>query len=162
MELLLELLDTTSEESPDVKDSLGSINKIAGMLFGKEAGPVKDGKRSKKAKYFGVAHTKSFLKDAKDSPIKLTFDNSTDSGEFEINSLVPLKIERGSDVDKAIRKLYKEHKVSSKKKTNYIVVGDRTYLREIHIGHAVHKHAVALVKAALKLINSSESREAKE
>jgi hypothetical protein len=134
MELLLELLDTTSAESPEVKASMPSIQKIAKALFGKEAGPVKDLKRSKEAKFFGVAHEKSTFENEKGHAIKLTFDNSTDSGEFEINSLVPLQIERGSDLDLAIKKLYKEYKVHSNKKMRYLVKGDFTYLREVHLG----------------------------
>lgn len=155
--LLKEAKEEKSPEMTDeVKEAKPHLNKIAGMLFGKKCEPVVDEKRGKEAKFFGVANTRSKLLDSKGRGIRLTFDNSTDSGEFEINSLTPLKIVQGGDLDKAIKALYKKHKVQSKKKTNYLDVDGEMLMREIHLGRSPGETAVRLVKDALKLIRGEK------
>lgn len=150
--LLRESAEATSEKGSSVQDAKPHLNKISSMLFGKKCEPVVDDKRSKKPIFFGVANSKSKVHDARGKPMRLTFDNSTDSGEFEINSLTPLHIVDGGDLDKKIRALYKKHKVSSKKKTNYLDVGGEMVMREIHLGVSPTEHAVRLVRDFLKLI----------
>lgn len=130
------------------------INKISKLLFNQESGPVKDLKRSKTADFWGVSHQKSIFKDEKGKQIKLTFDNSTDSGEFEINSLTPLKIKKGSNLDKSIKTLYKECNVKSEKKMNYIIIDNETVLREIHLGKNISNNEVEFVKSLIKLITA--------
>lgn len=161
MELLKELSllieAKESKEKPlaltdEVKEAKPHLNKISMMLFGQKAGPVVDEKRSKDPIFFGVSNARSKIMDERGKPIRLTFDNSTDSGEFEINSLTPLKIVQGGDLDKAIRALYKKHKVHSKKKTNYLDVDGDMVLREIHIGVSPDDAAVKLVRDVIKLI----------
>jgi hypothetical protein len=157
----LTLLEEAKEEkvpvlTDEVKEAKPNLNKISAMLFGKKCEPVVDEKRSKEPKYFCVANTRSKLLDAKGRGIRLTFDNSTDSGEFEINSLTPLKIVQGSDLDKAIKALYKKHKVQSKKKTNYLDVDGEMLMREIHLGTSPGEPAVRLVKDAIKLIRGEK------
>lgn len=154
--LLKEATDEVVKLSDAVKDAKPNLNKISAMLFGKKCEPVVDAKRSKKPIFFGVDNARSKLLDSKGKGIKLTFDNSTDSGEFEINSLTPLKIEQGGDLDKAIKALYKKHKVGSKKKTNYLDVDGTMVMREIHLGVSPTEHAVKLVRDAMKLIRGEK------
>jgi hypothetical protein len=162
LQLLLELLDTTSVDSADVKGSKSSINRIAQMLFRQDAGPVKDLKRSKEAKFFGVADARSVFIGPNGKGVRLTFDNSTDSGEFEINSLVPLGITKGSEEDKAIKQLYKDLEIESKKRTNYIISGDQTLLREIHLGKVITHDTVKMVRAITKMLRKEEPEEKKD
>lgn len=162
MSLLLELLDTTSLHSADIKHSKSKINHIAQILFNQDAGPVKDLKRSKEAKFFGVANAKSTILDSKGDGIRLTFDNSTDSGEFEINSLSPLKIVKGSEEDSAIKSLYKALKIESKKKTNYVVIGDQTLMREVHLGKVITSDTIKFVKGLLKIVKKADPEEEAE
>ena len=82
----------------------------------------------------------------------LTFDNSTDSGEFEVNSLVPLMIERGTPEDHKILSLYRKFGVRSKKKTSYIAHGDKIVLRELFLGKDVDENAVRFMKAVVKIL----------
>src|ERR1039457_5543747 len=100
------------------------VDEIAQMLFKKNAGLVKDPKHDKDKDYLGVAHEKSLIRTQNGKPLHLTFDNSTDSGEFEIDSLTPLKIEKGGDLDREIKKLFSKHDVESKKNTSYVVKSD--------------------------------------
>lgn len=150
--LLKESEEATSENGSAVKEAKPNLNKIAVALFGRKCEPVTDTKRSKKPIFFGVANARSRLLDPKGKGVKLTFDNSTDSGEFEINSLTPLNIVQGGDLDKKIRSLYKKFKVSSKKKTNYIDVDGEMVLREIHLGTSPAENAVKLVHNFIKLV----------
>ena len=154
--LLTEAAEATSENGDVVKAAKPHLNKISMMLFGKKCGPVVDEKRSKEAKYFGVSNARSKILGPKEKALRLTFDNSTDSGEFEINSLTPLHIVQGSDLDKKIRALYKKFKVNSKKKTNYLDEDGEMVMREIHLGVEPGEHAVKLVKDALKLIRGEK------
>lgn len=160
--LLKESAEATSESGDAVKEAKPNLNKISMALFGRKCEPVVDEKRSKKAIFFGVANTKSKILDEKGRGIKLTFDNSTDSGEFEINSLTPLKIVQGSDLDKHLNKLYKKFKVASKKKINYLDVDGEMLLREIHLGVSPTENAVKLVRDALKLIRGEKPSEDEE
>ena len=154
--LLKESAEATSEKGEAVKEAKPHLNKISTLLFSKKCEPVVDEKRSKKPIFFGVANTRSKLVDAKGKGIKLTFDNSTDSGEFEINSLTPLKIIQGGELDKQIKSLYKKHKVSSKKKINYLDIDGEMVLREIHLGTSPNEHAVKLVRDLVKLIRGEK------
>ena len=154
--LLKEAAEVTSENGPAVKEAKPHLNRISMALFGRKCEPVVDSKRSKKAVFFGVSNTRSKLLDAKGKGVKLTFDNSTDSGEFEINSLTPLKIVQGGDLDKQINSLYKKFKVSSKKKTNYLDVDGEMVLREIHLGTSPSEHAVKLVRNFIKLVHGEK------
>jgi hypothetical protein len=160
--LLKESAEATSEGGDAVKEAKPNLNKISMALFGRKCEPVVDEKRSKKAIFFGVSNTRSKILDAKGRGIKLTFDNSTDSGEFEINSLTPLKIVQGSDLDKHLNKLYKKFKVASKKKINYLDVDGEMVLREIHLGVSPSENAVKLVRDALKLIRGENPSEDEE
>src|ERR1035437_8806814 len=154
--LLLREAEATSEKGEAVKDAKPHLNKISTLLFSKKCEPVIDEKRSKKPIFFGVDNTRSKLVDAKGKSIKLTFDNSTDSGEFEINSLTPLKIVQGGDLDKQIKALYKKFKVSSRKKTNYLDVEGEMLLREIHLGVSPNEQTVKLVRDVLKLVRGEK------
>jgi len=158
LELLLELLDSTSEKSPEIQEMAPFIHAIARLLFGTKARAVKDSKRGKEAKFFGVAHERSRIKDPKGKPLMLTFDNSTDSGEFEINSLLKLDIEKDGDIDLEIKKLFKEFQVKSKKKMNYVMQGDRYVLREIHLGKEINELTVAMVEKLLKLLSNKPEK----
>ena len=160
--LLRESAEATSEGGDAVKEAKPNLNKISMALFGKKCEPVVDEKRSKKAIFYGVANTRSKVLDAKGKGIKLTFDNSTDSGEFEINSLTPLKIVQGSDLDKLINKLYKKFKISSKKKVNYLDVDGEMVIREIHLGVSPTESAVKLVRDVLKLIRGEKPEDDEE
>lgn len=159
---LFEATDVTSADSDRVTSMKDEINRCAKIIFDREAGPVKDLKRSKEAIFFGVSHHKSRLTDSNDKPLFLTFDNSTDSTEFELNSLVPLMIEKGSDQDKKILSLYRKFEIKSKKKTNYINHGDQTVLREIHLGTDITKDTVKMVKALMKVLANLPDDEAEE
>lgn len=154
--LLKEAAEATSEKGEAVKEAKPHLNKISSLLFSKKCEPVVDEKRSKKPIFFGVANARSKLVDEKGKSIKLTFDNSTDSGEFEINSLTPLKILQGGELDKQIKSLYKKHKVVSKKKINYLDVDGEMFLREIHLGKSPNEHAVKLVRDLVKLIRGEK------
>lgn len=155
MDLLVELLDTTSSRSPDIKAMSLYIHQIARMFFGKKAGAVKDSKRSKEPIFFGLSHEKSKLKDPRGKQLMLTFDNSTDSTEFELNSLAPLMIERGSDTDLAIKKLYRKHNISSDKRTNYISRAGKIVLREIYFGKKIDQTTVALATDVFAILSGA-------
>jgi len=152
------------EKKSEEVEKLLPVDSISMMLFNQKAGIVKDVKRDKDKTYVGVAHEKSTVKDTNGKPLHLTFDNSTDSGEFEIDSLTPLKLVKGDDVDRAIKKLFVKYEVETKKKVGYVVKGDETYLRELHLGKKLGKPAVRLVGEFLKIIKSlsisDEEREA--
>lgn len=144
------------------KEHLLPVDEIAMLLFKKRAGIVKDAKRDKDKDYLGVAHHKSTLKGRDGKHLHLTFDNSTDSGEFEIDSLTPLKIEKGGEVDRAIKKLFSKHDLDTKKKVGYVVKSDAAYVREIHLGKKLGRPAVKLVGDLLKLLRGSAKPEKSE
>lgn len=156
---LFEATDTTSVESDFIKSIKTHVDSIARLIFGKHAGPVKDIKRSKEAKFYGVSHGKSLLSDPNGKHVYLTFDNSTDSGEFEINSLVPMLIEKGSKEDRKIISFYKRYGIHSKKKTNYIAHGDKIVMREIHLGTDIDSNTVKFVRSLLKVLNGEDDLE---
>lgn len=139
-------------EDPEVEKTRSMIDKIAEMIFHHKGGYVRDLKRSKDYKYYGVSNSKSVLKTDKGKHLMITFDNSTDSGEFEINSLAPLKIVKGGELDKKIRALYRTFEIKSKKRTNYIMKDGEVVMREIHMGKHIHKHTVAFAKEVMKLL----------
>lgn len=139
-------------KDPEVEKMRSFIDKIAKMLFGKNGDYVRDLKRSKDYKYYGVMNEKSHIKTHKNRHLKLTFDNSTHSGEFEINSLSALKIQYNGDTDKKIRALYRTFEIKSKKRTNYIMREGIPVLREIHLGKHIDKRTVAFVKEVIKLL----------
>lgn len=138
------------------KEDLLPVDEIAMLLFKKKAGLVKDPKRDKEKNYVGVSHSKSTLQGHDGKPLHLTFDNSTDSGEFEINSLTPLKIEKGGDLDRSIKKLFTKYEIESKKKTNYVVKSEATYLRELHLGHKLGRSAVKFVTNLIDLLRPAD------
>lgn len=156
MNLLLELLDTSHQDAEIVKMK-PYINKIAGMLFKQKAGPVVDPKRSKLPKYFGITDTESTITDDSGKHLRLTFDNSTDSGEFELNSLSPLMIEKGSQLEAEIKKLYAEHEVKSKKRVNYIMRSGKKVIREIHLGKDINERTIRLVSDLIALLKLNKS-----
>lgn len=158
MNLLTELLDTAHQD-PSIKDMKSFIDKIAHMLFKKKGGPVTDRKRSKLPKYYGVHNAESTLTDDEGKHLMLTFDNSTDSGEFEINSLSSLMIERGSQLDQELEKFYKEHEVKSGKKLNYIMRGGKKVLREIHLGKNIDERVVRFVSDVIGTLKSNKNKE---
>jgi len=138
------------------------IDAIAQLLFKKNAGLVTDPKRDKEKQYIGVAHAKSTIKDDSGKPLHLTFDNSTDSEDFEIDSLTPRKIEKGGDLDRAIKKLYQKHELDTKKKTGYVVKGDTSYLRELVLGKKLGKPAVKLVADLIKMLKGGKEEETED
>jgi len=159
LQFLAELLDLTKGGN-GVESMKDNIDFIARLLFSNvAAGPVKDLKRSKEAKFYGVNHAKSMLTDASGKAIPLTFDNSTDSGEFEINSLVPLKIERGSSEDLKIIGLYRKCGISSKAKTTYMAHGDKIVLRAVHLGKDIGEEATRFAKSLIKVIRKGDDEE---
>lgn len=141
------------------KEKLLPIDAIAMALFRKKAGIVKDPKRDKDKDYLGVSHEKSVIKGSNGKPINLTFDNSTDSGEFEIDSLTPLKIEKGGPIDSQIKKLFLKHEIDTKKKMGYIVKSDVSYLREITLGSKLGRSAEKLVIDLLKILKQGSTDE---
>lgn len=143
-------------KDPAIEEMRPEIDKIAHLLFHKEGGYVRDTKRSPDYKYYGVSNQRSLLKSAKGKHMMITFDNSTDSGEFEINSLAPLEIEKNGETDKKIRALYRTFEIKSKKRTNYILKGEGTVMREIHLGKHINKNTVKFVKEIIKLLKSAE------
>jgi hypothetical protein len=76
--------------------------------------------------------------------------------------LTPLKIEKGGDLDKQIKKSYSKHELESKKKFSYMVKSGSTYLREIHLGKKLGKSAVRFVSDLVKILRSSAKPESKE
>ena len=155
-QLFQQLLEESEASSVDtVQDRVGSsvwVDKIADALFGIPTGPVVDKKRSPDPIFNGVDNKRSRLSTPNGKPLWLTFDNSTDSGEYEINSLVPLRVERGTEVDLKIHRLYKALKVRSKKRVEYVDLDGKTYLRELYLGENPNEASLKLVKAFMKLI----------
>jgi hypothetical protein len=147
------------QELFETKEKQVPVDTIAMLLFKKKAGIVTDPKRDDEKKFIGVAHEKSTIKGPNGKPITLTFDNSTDSGDFEIDSLTPLKIEKGGDLDKEIKRLFHKHEVDTKKKTGYVIKGDVSYLREIVLGKTLGRPAVRLVSDLLRLLKSGSEGE---
>jgi hypothetical protein len=140
------------------KEKLMPVDSIAMLLFKKKAEVITDPKHEDK-KFIGVSHEKSTIKDENGKSLNLTFDNSTESGDFEINSLTPLKIEKGGDLDREIKRLFTKHELESKKKTGYVVKGDISYLREIILGKQLGRPAVKFVSDLLKLLRKGASEE---
>jgi hypothetical protein len=159
---LLESVDTTSIDSDNIKSMREDIDHCAKLIFGIHAGPVKDSKRSKEAIFFGVAHQKSNLADSRGKSVYLTFDNSTDTKEFEINSLVPLLIERGTPEDREILALFRKYDIKSKKKTSYIAHGDQIVLREVNVGKQITSNTVKFVKALMRVLSHQPAEETKD
>lgn len=155
---LYEAKEAKQESKPIDKRLSSFLNKITQLLFKTGADWVKDKKRSKEAIFLGVVHTDSVIKDSKGKALKLTFDNSTDSGEFELNSLSPLMIEKGSDLDNAINELFSKHRIKSSKKTNYISRDGKMVMREIHVGVDLGLDTVKFIKDVIDLIASNTSR----
>lgn len=116
------------------------IDKVCRLLFGMSSGEVKDSKR--KGEFYGVANQQSCITDKNGNNLHLTFDNSTPNGEFELNSLTPLCIVKGSHMDEEIGKLYKEHDLPSKRKVSYIQKGGDMVLRSIHFGKILDENAI--------------------
>lgn len=134
------------------------IDEIAQVLFGKEADFVKDTKRSKEPIFYGVADERSNL--AVDGKVlRLTFDNSTDSGEYEINSLTPYKIKKGSEEDSKIKKLYRKFRLASKEKIKYLAVDEYFILREVYLGTEITEDAVRFVKGLVRILNKDEDED---
>jgi hypothetical protein len=160
LQFLVELLDLT-QGGNGVESMKDNIDYITRLLFSNiTAGPVKDLKRSKEAKFYGVAHAKSLLVDGSGKALPLTFDNSTESGEFEINSLVPLKVERRSPEDLKILGLYRKFGVSSKAKLTYIAHGDKIVLRAVHLGKEIGEETTRFAKALVKILRGGSEAEA--
>lgn len=134
------------------------LNKITQLIFKQGADWVHDKKRSKEAIFLGVANTESLVTDPKGKRLKLTFDNSTSSGEFELNSLSPLMIEKGSMLDGELLALFDKHHVKSVKKINYITKEGKTVIREIHVGKELGPDEVKFVGDMLHLFASRTSR----
>ena len=148
-----------AKDKAEKEESALPVDAICQLLFKKKAGLVKDPKRDKDKDYIGVNHSVSSIKGPSGKPLHLTFDNSTDSGEFELNSLAPLQIEKGGKIDKAIKKLFSKHEVESKKKTNYTVKSEGVYLREIHLGKKLSRGAVKLIMDLIKLLKNTDEVE---
>jgi len=142
-------------EAKDKEEKLLPVDSIAMMLFKQKAGIVTDPKRDKDKKFIGVAHERSIIKSSSGKPLSLTFDNSTDSGEFEIDSLTPLKISKGDDLDKEIKKLFSKYELDVKKGTSYMVKSDSAYLRGIHLGAKIGSPAVKLVAELIKILKKA-------
>jgi hypothetical protein len=154
---LQELREELSQEvKAEYRELRPYVDKISMMLFKQRSGLVKDLKRSKEAKWLGVANTSSVLVDARGKHLRLTFDNSTDSGEFEINSLADLMIEKGSEPEKELRELYQAHEIKSKKKLNYVYNRGKMVVREIHLGKVVDEKTVDFMKDVMKVLASVE------
>ena len=149
-------------EEKEEKEKLLPVDSIAMLLFRRKAGIVTDPKRDKDKKYIGVSHEKSTIKGPTGKFLNLTFDNSTDSGEFEIDSLTPLKIEKSGAIDKEIKKLFAAYEIETKKRTGYLVKADVAYLREIHLGAKLGRPAVKLVTDLIKIIRRVEGEDASE
>lgn len=145
------------EAKTEKKESLLPVDVISMMLFKKKSGIITDPKRDKNKKYVGVSNERSVIKDVNGKSIRLTFDNSTDSGEFEIDSLTPLKIEKGGAIDKSIKKLFTKHELDTKKTVGYLVKGDTSYIREIHLGEKLGRSAEKLVTDLLKILRGSSN-----
>lgn len=135
---LTEVLDITKDASKPF------VDKICKLLFKHEGGIVYDRKHGDAA-YYGVQHEESTIADDDGNRIWLTFDNSTASGEFELNSLTPLHIKRGGDLDLAIHKLYHAHRVSSKHKIKYIIRGKDAVIRELHLGKVLDEKTIRFI-----------------
>lgn len=162
MKLLLELQDLSKLKDEDkIKEIRPYLDKICALLFKEKGGPVIDKKRSPLPKYYGVADAPSTITDQRGNHIRLTFDNSTDSGEFEINSLAPLEIQEGSHLDKEIKKLYAEHEVKSAKRTNYVMSSRGPVLREVHIGQYPDERALRLVTDLIVMLKHHHVNEGK-
>lgn len=140
-------------EKEDKQENLYPVDSIAIMLFNKKAGIVTDLKRDKNEKFIGISHGKSNIKTSHGKSLFLTFDNSTDSGEFEIDSLTPLKIEKGGLIDKSIKKLFLKFDVDTKKKIGYLVKDDLAFIREIHLGKKLSNSTVKFVYEVIKILH---------
>lgn len=149
-------------ENKDKEEKLLPVDSIALLLFKKKAGIVTDPKRDKNKTYIGVSNEKSTIKNLTGKFLNLSFDNSTDSGEFEIDSLTHLKIEKDGDIDKEIKKLYSKHDIDTKKKIGYLVKSDVTYLREIHLGKILGRPSVKLVIDLIKILKTIEGSDKKD
>jgi hypothetical protein len=135
----------------DHDESKPFVDKICKLLFKHEGGTVYDRKHGDTA-FYGVQHEESTLTDENGNKLWLTFDNSTSSKEFGLNSLTPLHIKRGSDIDLAIHKLYNMHKLKSKHKVKYIIRGKDAVVREVHLGKDLNEKAVQFISDLRSLI----------
>lgn len=137
------------------------IDKICRLLFGISSGEVRDSKRA--GEFYGVANQLSSITDKNGNHLTLTFDNSTASGEFELNSLAPLQIIKGSQLDLELAKMHREHDIPSVKKLGYIQKGNETVLREIYFGKILDENAINfLVDLLANLKHGDGTRQVKE
>lgn len=129
------------------------VDKICKTLFKIEGGTVYDLKHGDKA-FYGVQHKESTLSDDNGKALWLTFDNSTTSNEFELNSLTALHMKRGGDMDLAIHKLYHMHKIKSKRRVKYIIHGKDAVIRELHLGKTLDEKAIHFMNDFRALVMS--------
>ena len=138
----------------ELNASFPYIDKITKLLFGVDGDFVVDPKRGREHLYYGVMNYPSKLKDSEGRPLRLTFDNSTDSTEFELDSVLPLMIERDSDADKKIRALYMTHEIYSRKRIKYANKGGLTVIDEIHVGRFPDQSTVDFIKDLIPLLRT--------
>ena len=136
------------------------IEKVCKLLFNRVSpGAVEDTKR--KGEFFGVSNTLSVITDKDGNHLTLTFDNSTASGEFELNSLAPLEIVKGGPMDSEIKQMYKEHDLKSAKKLGYIEKSGELVLREIHFGKMLDENAINFCLDLIVVLKQAGSKKSK-
>lgn len=137
--LLSELASSLDNDKP-------FIDKICKLLFRREGEKLEDG--------YGVENAESILIPAANgAPLKLTFDNTNTQKEYELNSLTPLGIERGSDVVQELERMYKEHGVASKAGLSYVSKGGKMVLRGINFGKRVDEKVLRMVQDAMVMLS---------
>lgn len=155
--ILAEKADPKSVD-PKVEAQRPYADKICKLVFKEPGDWIADKKRSPERKYYGVSNKIAVVFDPDGNHLKMTFDNSTDSGEWELNSFTPLMIVKGSPLDLEIRKLFSEHEVRSSKKVGYIERNGQTVIREVHFGKTLDERSIRLAMDLIANIKSEFKR----
>lgn len=127
------------------------IDKICKLLFKTEG--VASGS------HYGVVNRQSTLVTPKGDYLTLTFDNSNSQGEYELNSLTPLGIEKDSETVKELMKMYEEHEVKSKAKLKFVSKGGKTLLRGVNFGRELDERGLRMMQDMLVMLSHDFKRD---
>jgi hypothetical protein len=149
--LLNELIEPKNKAVEEMRPFLEKICKLIFM----QAGSYSSGT------HFGVINQKSQITDPKGNYLDLTFDNSNAQGEYELNSLTALCIEKDSPTVDELVKMYKEHEVKSAAKLKFITKQGQTLLRGINFGTVIDEKVLRMIQDVMVMLSHDFKREMK-
>lgn len=141
--LLSELLEPKNASIEEMRPFLEKICKLIFMDPGKYSS----------SNHYGVVNAKSRVTDPAGNALMLSFDNSNSQAEFELNSLTPLGIEKGSATVDELLKMYDEHEIKSAAKLKFIAKQGKTILRGINFGKLVDEKVLRMIQDAMVMLS---------